>query len=294
AASGCNTSWIWWMAPKSAIFSFRLPTCAWLSIQRALYSSAAQSLITAKICKKAASKSRTQTPSRTAPAVKVSPFDLFLPSSFLLLPSATFCLSLDPPPAIGRVQRHKNDHREIDPAAPCDLLYRQGQRQEKRDDSNPDRDAPARYLIECDKFFRCIQPQRLPQLPGTQIQQDHLQYDGSKPEREDRKQRTHLRFEMSSECVAYSTAAEQKPHGTKNRFQRVHVDQDCDNHRPANEDRDPIFEAITPAPQPMSSPKDSEHDNARDKGRHILESVQERRGIVRNLLGGDHQHGDGK
>ncbi len=42
----------------------------------------------------------------------------------------------------------------------------------------------------------------------------------------------------------------------------------------------------------MPSPKDSEHDDARDKGRHILESGQERFDIVRDLLRGDHQHRD--
>jgi hypothetical protein len=60
------------------------------------------------------------------------PFDLYrallLPSSFLI-PTSSFCLSLHPPPAIGRVQRDKDDHREIDPAAPGDVLYWQSKSQ---------------------------------------------------------------------------------------------------------------------------------------------------------------------
>ena len=44
----------------------------------------------------------------------------------------------------------------------------------------------------------------------------------------------------------------------------------------------------------MSSPKDSENDHARDKGRHILECGQERFDIVGDLLRGDHQHCDGE
>ena len=92
--------------------------------------------------------------------------------------------------------------------------------------------------------------------------------------------------------MTYLTAAKQKPHGTKDRFQWIHTDKNRDNHRPANENRDPIFETVAPAPQPMPSPKNSEHDNARNKSGHVLESGQKRFDIVRDLLRSDHQHGD--
>src|SRR6266567_2403096 len=42
----------------------------------------------------------------------------------------------------------------------------------------------------------------------------------------------------------------------------------------------------------MSAPKNSEHDDARDKGRHVFEGGQERFDIVRDALRRDHQHCD--
>src|SRR4030095_15958605 len=56
----------------SATSLFQLKTSDSLSIQRARYSLAAPCSITAKICKKAAAKSRIRTRSRIAPAAKVS------------------------------------------------------------------------------------------------------------------------------------------------------------------------------------------------------------------------------
>src|SRR5713101_1644919 len=66
----CNTRWIWWMDRKSATFSFQPPMSVWLSIQKARSSSAVRCSITATICKKAGSKSRTRTRSRIAPAAR--------------------------------------------------------------------------------------------------------------------------------------------------------------------------------------------------------------------------------
>ena len=60
---------------------------------------------------------------------------------------------------------------------------------------------------------------------------------------------------MRAEHVTDATAAKQEPHGTENRFERVDVDQHRDNHRPANEDRNAVLQAVTPAPQPMAAPK---------------------------------------
>src|SRR5262249_4511586 len=60
---------------------------------------------------------------------------------------------------------------------------------------------------------------------------------------------------MCPEHVTDATAAEQKPHGTENCFERIDVDQHRDNHRPANEDRYAIFQAVTPAPQPVPRQK---------------------------------------
>jgi hypothetical protein len=42
-------------------------------------------------------------------------------------------------------------------------------------------------------------------------------------------------------------------------------DQDRNNHRPANQNRGAVFEAVTPAPQPMAPPKDPQHRDATDK-----------------------------
>jgi hypothetical protein len=97
---------------------------------------------------------------------------------------------------------------------------------------------------------------------------------------------------MRAEHVADATAAKQEPHGTENRFERVDVDQHRDNHRPANEDRHAILQAVTPAPQPMAAPKDSQHNDARHKGGHISKSREESFDIVGDLLRGDYEHGD--
>src|SRR2546430_10003346 len=58
------------MDRRSATSLFRLKTCDSLSIQRARCSSAVPCSITAKICKKAASRSPIPTPWLTAPAAK--------------------------------------------------------------------------------------------------------------------------------------------------------------------------------------------------------------------------------
>jgi hypothetical protein len=42
----------------------------------------------------------------------------------------------------------------------------------------------------------------------------------------------------------------------------------------------------------MPSPKDSQHDDARDEDRHIVERGQKRFDVVRDLLRVDHQHGN--
>src|SRR6266516_450528 len=47
------------------------------------------------------------------------------------------------------MQRHQNGHREINPAAPLNVLSRERQRQDKRNDSNADRNTPPGYLLEC-------------------------------------------------------------------------------------------------------------------------------------------------
>ena len=97
---------------------------------------------------------------------------------------------------------------------------------------------------------------------------------------------------MRAEHVTNSPAADQKPHGTENCFERIDVDQHRDNHCPANEDRHAILQAVTPAPQPMTTPKDSQHNDASHKRGHIPKSSKERFDIVGNLLRGDHEHGD--
>ena len=85
---------------------------------------------------------------------------------------------------------------------------------------------------------------------------------------------------MRAKYMTDATAAEQKPHGTENRFERVDVDQHRHNHCPANEDGNTVFQAVTPAPQPMTAPKDSQHNDARHKRGHIFESREESFDIV--------------
>src|SRR5213080_4511782 len=99
---------------------------------------------------------------------------------------------------------------------------------------------------------------------------------------------------MRAKYMTDATAAEQKPHGTENRFERVDVNQHRYNHRPANEDRHAILQAVTPAPQPMTAPKDSKNNDTRHKRGHILESSEESFDIVWDLLRSDHEHGDGE
>src|SRR5215471_12006829 len=48
----CNTSWTSWMGRRSEIFSYRSQMCAWLSTQKALFSSVARCSITVKTSKK--------------------------------------------------------------------------------------------------------------------------------------------------------------------------------------------------------------------------------------------------
>jgi len=64
---------------------------------------------------------------------------------------------------------------------------------------------------------------------------------------------------MRAKYMTDATAAEQKPHGTENRFERVDVDQ---------------------------------HNDARHKRGHIFESREESFDIVGDLLRSDHEHGD--
>ena len=44
----------------------------------------------------------------------------------------------------------------------------------------------------------------------------------------------------------------------------------------------------------MATPEDREDKDGGGKGWHVLESLEERYDIVRHLLAGDDQHGDGK
>ncbi len=97
---------------------------------------------------------------------------------------------------------------------------------------------------------------------------------------------------MRAKYMTDATAAEQKPHGTENRFERVDVDQHRHNHCPANEDGHAVLQAVTPTPQPMTAPKDSQHNDARHKRGHIFESREESFDIVGDLLRSDHEHGD--
>ncbi len=97
---------------------------------------------------------------------------------------------------------------------------------------------------------------------------------------------------MRAEHVTDSAAAKQEPHGAENRFEWIDVDQHRHNHRPANEDRHAVLQAVTPAPQPMAAPKDSQHNDARYKRRDVFKSGQERFDIVGDLLRGDDKHGD--
>src|SRR5438105_4520720 len=79
-------------------------------------------------------------------------------------------------------------------------------------------------------------------------------------------------------------------HPAEEQLERIDIDQDGDQHRPADQDRHAIFETETPAPEPMAPPKDAQHRYARDKCRHILERDQERLDIIRHLTRGDYQH----
>ena len=47
---------------------------------------------------------------------------------------------------------------------------------------------------------------------------------------------------MRAKYMTDATAAEQKPHGTENRFERVDVDQHRYNHCPANEDGNAVLQ----------------------------------------------------
>src|SRR5262249_40162793 len=71
----CNTSWTSWMGRRSEIFSYRSQMCAWLSTQKALFSSVARRLLTVKTSQKGDSRSQIRTQSRTAPAGKASRSD---------------------------------------------------------------------------------------------------------------------------------------------------------------------------------------------------------------------------
>src|SRR5262245_7882627 len=102
--------------------------------------------------------------------------------------------------------------------------------------------------------FSYVQPQWLPQLPRAQIQEHHLQCNSGESQCKKRKQSADLRFGMRAEDVTDSAATEEKPHGTEKPLERIDVDQHRDNHRPANQDRHAILQAVTPAPQPMPSP----------------------------------------
>ena len=65
------------------------------------------------------------------------------------------------------------------------------------------------------------------------------------------------------------TTAQKVPHRSENCLQRIDKDQDRNNHRPANEDRNTIFQSVTPAPQPMTPPKNSQDSNATDKSINV-------------------------
>src|SRR5207244_10829747 len=97
---------------------------------------------------------------------------------------------------------------------------------------------------------------------------------------------------MRAKYMTDATAAEQKPHGTENRFERVDVDQHRYNHCPANEDGNAVLQAVTSAPQPMTAPKDSQHNDARHERGHIFESREESFDIIWDLLRRDVEHGD--
>src|SRR5437762_83800 len=52
------------------------------------------------------------------------------------------------PREVSLVQWDQNGHGEINPATPLDLPYRQRQREDKRNNSNADRNTPPGYLLE--------------------------------------------------------------------------------------------------------------------------------------------------
>ena len=132
-------------------------------------------------------------------------------------------------------------------------------------------------------------------MPGAQIQQQNFGGNRDRPERVNRKERSRLRLGgVKRERLAHPAIAEQIPHRSENRLQRVDQDQDRNDHRPTDQNRDAIFESVTPAPQPMAPPEDSEHGDAADKSRDILEGLQERLDVIGNLLRRDDQHGNGE
>src|SRR5438874_5839405 len=96
--------------------------------------------------------------------------------------------------------------------------------------------------------FSCVQLQRLSQLPRTEIQEHHLQCDSGESQSKNCEQSADLPFGMRAEHMTDSTAAEQKPHGTENRFQWVDVNQVRDDHRPAIQDGHAVLQTVTPAP----------------------------------------------
>ncbi len=125
-------------------------------------------------------------------------------------------------------------------------------------------------------------------MPGPHIQEHDLQRDGREPDREDRENSARLRVGPEPESLAHSTIAKEKPHRPENRSQRVDIDQDRGQHRPTNENRDAIFEPVTPAPRPMSAPKNSKHDDARHERGHMPEGAQQFLDIIRDLISSDH------
>src|SRR6267143_2770949 len=127
------------------------------------------------------------------------------------------CQSIHLSPVIKRMQRHENNHREINPACPFDFFGGQGERKDKRSNPDADGNAPSCNLAPRHQPLARIQTERLAQLPASKVQQHDLEGEGDQSEGENGENSSFLRFgSVQPKPVPYPTITEEIPHCSEN------------------------------------------------------------------------------
>src|SRR4029453_4158038 len=154
------------------------------------------------------------------------------------------------------------------------------------------RNAPVTDRAASHELFHVVQSQRRAQLPCTPVKERDLERDCGEAQAVKRENSATFCNGMNADRLPETAIAQAVKHSAENDLQGINIDQHGENHRPANETGDAVFQSEPPAPEPMTAPEKPHDRDGSSERRHVVEGAQYGIQIIRHLLSGNHEQAD--